>query len=99
MKVVSVNDFDIPSDENDYDELLAFADTMASIEQFEAIPKVEYEARLRADIIAVLEKRKSEIDDMPKYYPYVDHTRWYIDGDVFGLIQQKIDALNSETEV
>ena len=38
MRVVDVRDFDIPSDENDYDELVAFADTMASIPQFDAVP-------------------------------------------------------------
>ena len=38
MRVVDVRDFCIPSDENDYDELVAFADTMASIQQFEAVP-------------------------------------------------------------
>ena len=38
MRVIDVRDFDIPSDENDYDELVAFADTMASIPQFDAVP-------------------------------------------------------------
>lgn len=38
MRVVDVRDFCIPSDENDYDELVAFADTMAAIPQFDAVP-------------------------------------------------------------
>ena len=38
MRVVDIRDFSIPSDENDYDELVAFADTMASISPFDAVP-------------------------------------------------------------
>lgn len=50
MRVVDVRDFCVPSDENDYDELVDFADTMANIPQFDAIP------------IEVFEKIKSYID-------------------------------------
>ena len=38
MRVVDVRSFNVPSDENDYDELVAFADTMASIPEFDAVP-------------------------------------------------------------
>ena len=38
MRVVDIRDFSVPSDENDYDELVAFADTMASISPFDAVP-------------------------------------------------------------
>ena len=38
MRVVDVRDFCIPSGENDYDELIAFADAMADVTQFDAVP-------------------------------------------------------------
>lgn len=38
MRVVDVRDFCIPSDENNYDELVEFADTMAAIPEFDAVP-------------------------------------------------------------
>lgn len=72
MKVVRVNDFDIPSDENDYDELVAFADTMASIEQFEAIPKSDYETRLKADLVAMLEELSMKIGEIEDGYVEFD---------------------------
>ena len=50
MKVVDTKDFCIPSDENDYDELVAFANTMASIQQFDAVP------------MSVIEDIKAEIE-------------------------------------
>ncbi len=49
MKVIDARSFDIPSDENDYDELVAFADTMACIPQFDAVP-VEVLDKIRAEI-------------------------------------------------
>ena len=49
MRVVDVRDFCIPSDENDYDELVAFADTMANIPQFDAIPTAVLD-KIRAEI-------------------------------------------------
>ena len=64
----------------------------------EAIPKDQYETRLKADLVAMLYELKSEIDNMPKYYRYTDHTRSYIDGDVLGLIQEKINALKEQTD-
>lgn len=52
MRVVDVRDFCIPSDENDYDELVAFAETMAGIPQFDAVP------------MDVFDKIRSEIEHM-----------------------------------
>ena len=51
MRVVDVRDFCIPSDENDYDELVAFADAMAGVQQFDAVP------------IDVLDKIRAEIEE------------------------------------
>ena len=47
----------------------------------------------KADMLSMLYKLRSEIINMPKYFPYTDHTRWFIDGDVFGLIDKKINEL------
>ncbi len=49
MRVIDVRDFCVPSDENDYDELVAFADTMASIPQFDAVP-IDVLDKIRAEI-------------------------------------------------
>ena len=58
MRVVDVRDFDIPSDENDYDELVAFADTMASIPQFDAVPMSVIED-IKADIRKPLDEERT----------------------------------------
>lgn len=50
----------------------------------------------KADMVAMLYKLRSEIINMPKYFPYTDHTRWFIDGDVFGFIDKEINALKGE---
>ena len=50
MIAVDTKDFCVPSDENDYDELVAFADTIAGIQTHEVIP------------IEVLDKIRAEID-------------------------------------
>lgn len=50
MRVVDVRDFCIPSDENDYDELVAFADTMARVPDFDAVP-IEVLDKIRAEIV------------------------------------------------
>lgn len=63
MRVIDVRDFDIPSDENDYDELVAFADTMASIPQFDAVP------------MSVLQNIKADIDKLDfDFGDFYDHT-------------------------
>ena len=50
MIAIDTRDFCIPSDENDYDELVAFADTITGIQTHEVIP------------IDVLDKIKGYID-------------------------------------
>lgn len=56
----------------------------------EAIPKAEYEARLKADLVAMLEDLNLEIDEM--FARRIDHT---VDR-IQDLIQQKIDKLKGE---
>lgn len=50
----------------------------------EAIPKAEYENRLKADMVAMLTEIQMEIEEMPMHYD---------PRDVSDLIQQKIDSL------
>lgn len=54
MRVIDVRSFDIPSDENNYDELVAFADTIANAHEFEAVP-LEVLDKIRAEISTVYE--------------------------------------------
>ena len=56
----------------------------------EAIPKVDYETRLKADMMAMLEKLNLEIDEM--FARRIDYT---VDK-IQDLIQQKINALKGE---
>lgn len=63
----------------------------------EAIPKAEYEARLKADLKAFLVELQLEIeeldlkDSVPDYQKGADETREYI----ADLLQQKIDAFDN----
>ena len=66
----------------------------------EAIPKVDYEARLKADMVAMLEELRLEFEEYePKWAENDDHKiascRTWEDFD--DIIQQKIDALRKET--
>ncbi len=94
----SFNSDDEPLCDLTYERISQFNKRQDDCPLVEAIPKDLYEARLKDDMVAMLENLKSEIDHMPKYYPYIDHRRWYIDGDVFGLIQEKINALRGTNE-
>ena len=60
MRVIDVRSFDIPSEENDYDELVAFADTIANAHEFEAVP-IEVIDKIRAEITNCL-KALDEIE-------------------------------------
>ena len=62
----------------------------------EAIPKDQYETRLKADMVAMFEELQKEIDAMPCLY--TDYS-FYVKGfDVSNLIQEKINALKAESE-
>ena len=64
----------------------------------EAIPKADYETRLKADMVAMLTEIQLEIEELdvsdvvPEYQDGAEETREYI----ADLIQQKIDALKGE---
>ena len=69
--------------------------TIVNTPTVEAIPKVEYEARLNADMVAMMEELQSEIEE--KATDLCDDGWWLTYND---LIQQKINSLKeSEDEV
>ena len=62
MIAIDTRDFCIPSDENDYDELVAFADTIAGIQTHEVILvdvldkiRVEIETAVWEDVVVTLD--------------------------------------------
>lgn len=65
----------------------------------EAIPKADYEARLKADMAAMLEDLRLAIEelDYPKDCDYARNGCLYW-GDVDKLIDEKINALRGENE-
>lgn len=66
------------------------------IQTVEAIPKADYEARLKADMVAMLTDIQLEIEEIPYYHGTYDH----IDRKkVIHKIQQKINALKAENKM
>lgn len=78
MRVVDVRDFCIPSDENDYDELVAFADTMAAIPQFDAVP-IDVFDKIRTEIEKQKNERCFDDNDMFVYRTGLDDALYIID--------------------
>ena len=67
-----------------------FIDTAPTVE---AIPKADYEARLKADLVAMLTELQLEIEELgQKYQQYFEYQ------DAVGAIQQKIDKLKEVEE-
>ena len=71
------------------------------LREVEAIPKDQYEARLKADMVAMLEDLKLEFEEYePKWAENEDQViasnRTWDDFD--DIIQQKIDALKEQTD-
>lgn len=70
----------------------------------EAIPKDQYENRLKADIVAVLTELQLEIDELNDSKYFNDGTIMVYTGirnfkkNMNDLIQQKINALKAESE-
>jgi hypothetical protein len=58
------------------------------LREVEAIPKADYEARLKADLVAMLEEISLEIDEMD-YASLIDCQK---------IIRKKINALKGEQE-
>ena len=73
------------------EEALKFAvETMRKYQRFQA----DYKARLKADMVAMLEELQKEIDAMPCLY--TDYSFYVKEFDVSNLIQEKINALKAE---
>ena len=70
----------------------------------EAIPKADYEQRLKADMVAMLTEIQLEIEEIPLIEPansYRDERYKYLPDyrlDVYTIIQQKINALKGDQE-
>jgi hypothetical protein len=82
---------------NDY-EPLDFIDAIDDAPTVEAIPKADYENRLKADLKAILVELQLEIEekfnDRPFSYNHHQRTEFYRDIDE--LIQQKINSLKED---
>ena len=71
------------------------------LREVEAIPKDQYEARLKADMVAMLEELQVEIEEMSGLCTEIHGDEWneintVHSQDVLSLIQQKINALKGE---
>ena len=84
---------------NALDELKEFIDKREKycpLREVEAIPKDQYEARLKADMVAMLTEIQLEIEELdnPLDYDFEGYNQCAVDCEK--LIQQKIDALKGE---
>jgi len=65
----------------------------------EAIPKDQYEARLKADMVAMLEELKEELREMHEDFFETEHfDEAYGVSDSMDIIQQEIDKLRGDEE-
>lgn len=76
-------------------------DQIYSLPPVEAIPKAEYEARVKADMVAMLTDLKNELIDISwnidMYDSDLDFECCYL-SDIDKVIRQKIDKLKGEEE-
>ena len=63
MELIDRALLDIPSDDNEWEALVKFADDVASADVIEAIPKDQYEQRLKADMVAMLTMLRQDLLD------------------------------------
>lgn len=83
-------------------------DSIDSVPTVEAIPKADYENRLKADIVAMLTDIQLEIEELRldralmsrgyECYGHKDKTPTEIRQECSDIIQQKIDALKEQTD-
>jgi len=67
------------------------------LREVEAIPKADYEARLKADMVAMLEELKEQLREMHEDFFETEHyDEAYGVSDSMDEIQQKINALKGE---
>ena len=84
--------------------IMGFEDYKAWLEDLptvEAIPKADYEARLKADMMAILTEIQLEIEDnfndRPNHYNHPQRVEAY--HFVFDLIQNKINAMRKRKDL
>ncbi len=80
---------------------LADVNAIEELKPVEAIPKDQYDAKLKADMLAMLTEIQLEIKEVPKYCMTHDATCVYREAndyifDVNNVIQQKINALKEQ---
>lgn len=81
-----------------YMQWMADMNAIEELKPIEAIPKDQYESRLKADMEAMLTEIQLEIKEVPKYCMTHDSTCVYRKAeeyisDINNVIQQKINAL------
>ena len=81
-----------------YMQWMADINAIKELPIVEAIPKDQYEARLKTDMVAMLTEIQSEIEEVPKYCMTHDATCVYRKAEEYiseinNVIQQKINAL------
>lgn len=74
-----------------------FTDAIDDAPTVEAIPKADYEARLRADMVAMLEDLDLQIDESAAYNLEVAKVQRLIRDRINTLKQQKIKELEGKT--
>lgn len=72
------------------------ADDLFSAPTVEAIPKADYENRLKADLIAILTELQLEIEEKDADLRYCGHNLMAVD--CIDIIQQKINSLKENTD-
>jgi hypothetical protein len=79
---------------NDY-EPLDFIDAIDDAPTVEAIPKADYEARLKADMVAMLTELQLEIEDLYPEHQCSGELTGFADAieTITPIIQQKINSL------
>lgn len=83
-------------DENDRLWWGSALDDIQNLPTVEAIPKADYEARLKADMVAMLSEIQLEIEEKDADLRYCGHNLMAVD--CIDIIQQKIDKLKAESE-
>ena len=70
-----------------------------NVSPVETIPKDQYEARLKADMVAMPEELKKEINPIKECeYQIYGKEHWNFVGKCQDAVQQKINALKAESE-
>ena len=84
------SDWEYPVNTNEY-----VCESIDNAPTVEAIPKADYENRLKADLVAMLTKIQLEIEDLyfPQTYPKYMEGRSDCLEEIKEIIQQKINSL------